>query len=67
MPESDIFQACHDTKNICDFTNGRLPGGRDTEGNLRGFTVVMCCEKRSPSVGVIMHVFCLVSFGNTVI
>ena len=32
-------------------------GGRDTEGNLRGFTVVMCCEKRSSSVGVIMHVF----------
>ena len=31
-------------------------GGRNTEGNLRGFTVVMCCEKRSSSVGVIMHV-----------
>ena len=37
-------------------TNGRLPGGRNTEWNLRGFTVVMCCEKRSSSVGVIMHV-----------
>ena len=45
-------------------TNGRLPGGRNTEGNLRGFTVVMCCEKRSSSVGVIMHVFCLVSLGK---
>ena len=32
-------------------------GGRNTEGNLRGFTVVMCCEKRSSSVGVILHVF----------
>ena len=32
-------------------------GGRNTEGNLRGFTVVVCCEKRSSSVGVIMHVF----------
>ena len=31
--------------------------GRHTEGNLRGFTVVMCCEKRSSSVCVIMHVF----------
>ena len=31
--------------------------GRNTEGNLRGFTVVMCCEKRPPSVGVIMHGF----------
>ena len=37
---------------ICNATNGRLPGGRNTEGNLRGFTVVMCCEKRSSSVGV---------------
>ena len=44
-------------KKICNATNGRLPGGRDTEGNSRGFTVVMCCEKRPPSVGVIMHVF----------
>ena len=35
----------------------RLPGGRNTEGNLRGFTVVGCCEKRSSSVGIIMHVF----------
>ena len=42
---------------ICNATNGRLPGGRNTEGNLRDFTVVMCCEKRSSSVGVIMHVF----------
>ena len=32
-------------------------GGRNTEGNLRRFTVVVCCEKRSSSVGVIMHVF----------
>ena len=24
---------------------------------LRGFTVVGCCEKRSSSVGVIMHIF----------
>ena len=24
----------------------RLPGGRNTEGNLRGFTVVGCHEKR---------------------
>ena len=51
MPESDI----------CNATNGRLPGGggggRNTEGNLRDFTVVMCCEKRPSSVGVIMHVF----------
>ena len=30
-------------------------GGRNTEGNLRGFTVVMCCEKRPSSVGVIMY------------
>ena len=44
-------------KNICNATNGRLPGGRNTEGNLNSFTVVMCCEKRSSSVGVIMHVF----------
>ena len=29
--------------------------GRNTEGNLRGFIVVMCCEKRPPSVGDIMH------------
>ena len=52
VPESDIFKAAHDTKKICNATNGRLPGGRNTEGNLRGFTVVMCCD----SVGVIMHV-----------
>ena len=45
-------------KKICNATHARLPGGRNTEGNLRGFTVVMCCEKRSLfSVGVIMHVF----------
>ena len=30
--------------------------GRNTEGDLRRFTVVVCCEKRSSSVGVIMHV-----------
>ena len=44
-------------KEIYNATNGRLQGGRNTEGNLRGFTVVMCCEKRSSSVGVIMHAF----------
>ena len=44
-------------KKICIATNQRLPGGRHTEGNLRGFTVVMCFEKRSSSVCVIMHVF----------
>ena len=44
-------------KQIYNATNGRLPGERNTEGNLRGFTVVMCCEKRLSSVGVIMHVF----------
>ena len=43
-------------KKICNATNGRLSWGRNREGNLRGFTVVMCCEKRSSSVGVIMHV-----------
>ena len=43
-------------KKICNATNGRLPWGRNREENLRGFTVVMCCEKRSSSVGVIMHV-----------
>ena len=32
-------------------------GGRNTDGNLRGFTVLVCCEKRSSSVGVIMHVY----------
>ena len=32
-------------------------GWRNTEGNLRRFTVVVCCEKRSTSVGAIMHVF----------
>ena len=57
MPESDIFLACLDTKKICNATNGRLSGGRNTEGNLRRFTVVVCCEKRSSSVGAIMHVF----------
>ena len=44
-------------KRICNATNGRLSGGRNTEGNLRRFTDVVCCEKRSSSVGVIMHVF----------
>ena len=29
----------------------------DEIGNLRGFTAVVCFEKRSSSVGVIMHVF----------
>ena len=46
-------------KKICIATNGRLSGGRNTEGNLRRFTVVVCCEKRSSSVGAIMHVFVL--------
>ena len=32
-------------------------GGRNTERNLRRFTVLVCCEKRSSSVGAIMHVF----------
>ena len=32
-------------------------GGGNTEGNLRRFTVVVCREKRSSSVAVIMHVF----------
>ena len=32
-------------------------GGRNTEGNLRRFTVMVCCEKRLSSVGAIMHVF----------
>ena len=50
-----LSMSCY--KKICNATNGRLPEGRNTEGNLRGFTVVMCCEKRSSSVGVIMHVF----------
>ena len=40
-----------------DYQGGGGGGGRNTEGNLRGFTVVMCCEKRSSSIGVIMHVF----------
>ena len=44
-------------KKICNATNGRLSGGRNKEGNLRRFTVVVCCEKRSSSVGAIMHVF----------
>ena len=50
-------------KTICNATNGRLSGGggggggRNTEGNFGCFTVVMCCEKRSSSVYVIMHVF----------
>ena len=51
MPESDIyFKHVMIQKTICNATNGRLPGGRNTEGNLRCFTVVMCCEKRSSSV-----------------
>ena len=57
MPESDIFKHAMIQK-ICNATKKiRLPGGRNTEGNLRGFTVVGCCEKRSSSVGAIMHVF----------
>ena len=44
-------------KNMQCYKKIRLPGGRNTEGNLRGFTVVGCCEKRSSSVGVILHVF----------
>ena len=32
-------------------------GVGNTEGNLRRFTVVVCCEKRPSSVGAIMHVF----------
>ena len=50
---------------ICNATNGRLPGGRDTEGNLRRFTVVVCCEKRSSSVSRCHYAcFCLVSLGK---
>ena len=50
-------------KKICYATNGRLSGGRNTEGNLRRLTVVVCCEKRSSSVGAIIFVF-LVSLGK---
>ena len=32
---------------MADYEGG---GGRNTEGNLRGITVVMCCEKCSSSV-----------------
>ena len=60
MPESDIFKACLGTKKYVmlqmeDYQGGG--GGRNTEGNLRRFTVVVCREKRSSSVAVIMHVF----------
>ena len=63
MPESDIFEACLDTKKYVmlqmeDYQGGGGGGGgRNIEGNLSCFTVVVCCEKRSSSVGVIMHVF----------
>ena len=52
-------------KKIFNATNGILPGRRNTEGNLRGFTVVMCCEKCSSSVGVIMHMFLSSVSGKT--
>ena len=37
----------------------RLPGGRNTEGNLRGFTVVGCCEiAYLQSVSLCMFLYC---------
>ena len=37
-------------KKICNATNGRLPWGRNREGNLRGFTVVISAHLQSVSL-----------------
>ena len=39
--------------------------GDEVQKGMRGFTVVMCCEKRSSSVGVIMHFFLSSETGKT--
>ena len=41
-------------KNLCNATDHRPAGERNTENNFKGFIVVKFCEKRSSSVGGIV-------------